>query len=34
MLFWNTNKLAHTTLGLVPKILNAIDMIFLVCKEF
>ena len=34
MLFGNTVKLAHMTLGLVPKILNTVDMILLVCKEF
>ena len=34
MLLWNTIKLAHMTLRLVPEILNAVDMILLVCKEF
>ena len=31
---WNTVEFAHVALGLVPKILNPIDVIFLVCKEF
>ena len=34
MLLWNTVEFTHMTLGLVPKVLNAIDMILLVCKEF
>ena len=34
MLFGNTVKLTHMVLGLVPKILNSIDVILLVCKEF
>ena len=33
MLLWNTVKFAHMALRLVPKILNPVDMIFLVCKE-
>ena len=31
---WNTVEFAHVALGLVPKILDPIDVIFLVCKEF
>lgn len=34
MPFGNTVKLAHVALGLVPKILNPVDVILLVCKEF
>ncbi len=30
---WNTVEFAHMPLGLVPKILNPIDVICLVCKE-
>ncbi len=31
---WNTVEFAHVALGLVPKILNPVDVILLVCKEF
>ena len=34
MLFGNTVEFAHVALGLVPKVLNPIDVILLVCKEF
>jgi len=30
----NTVKFTHMTLGLVPEILNAVDVICLVCKQF
>ena len=30
----NTVEFAHVALGLVPKILNSVDVILLVCKEF
>jgi hypothetical protein len=30
---WNTIEFAHMTLGLVPEILNAVDMIVTVGKE-
>lgn len=33
ILFGNAIKSAHISLGLIPKILNAIDMIMLVCKQ-
>ena len=34
MLFGNTVKFTHMTLGLVPEVLNAIDVVGLVCKQF
>ena len=34
MLFRNTVEFTHVALGLVPKILNPVDVIALVCKEF
>ena len=34
MLFRNTVEFTHVALGLVPKILNPVDVILLVCKEF
>ena len=34
MVLWNTVEFAHMALGLVPKILNPINVIFVVCKEF
>ncbi len=34
MLLWNTVEFTHMTLCLVPKILNSVDVVFLVCKEF
>ena len=34
MLLGNTVEFAHMTLCLVPKVLYAVDVIFLVCKEF
>ncbi len=34
MLLGNTVEFAHMTLRLVPKILDPVDVIFLVCKEF
>jgi hypothetical protein len=30
----NTVEFAHVALGLVPQILNSVDVILLVCKEF
>jgi hypothetical protein len=30
---WNTVEFAHMTFGLVPEILNAVDVIMTVCKE-
>ena len=33
MLLWDTVECPHMTLGLVPKVLNAVDMIFPVSKE-
>jgi hypothetical protein len=33
MLGRNTIKFPHVTLGLVPKILDAVDMIFLISKQ-
>ena len=34
MLLGNTVKFTHMTLSLVPEILNAIDVIGLICKQF
>jgi hypothetical protein len=34
MSLWNTVEFTHVALGLVPKVLNPVDVIFLVCKEF
>ena len=34
MLLWNTIEFTHMTLCLVPKILNPVDVVLLVCKEF
>jgi len=34
MLFGNTIEFTHMALGLVPEILDAIDMVVTVCKEF
>jgi hypothetical protein len=34
MLSWNAVKSAHMPLGLVPEILNPVDMILLVGKQF
>ena len=34
MLLWNTVEFAHMPLGLVPKVLDPIDVICLVCKQF
>ena len=34
MFLRNTVEFAHVTLGLVPEILNPVDVIFLVCKKF
>ena len=34
MLLGNTIEFTHMTLCLVPKVLNSIDVILLVCKEF
>jgi len=34
MLFWNTVEFPQMTLRLVPEVLNAIDMVPLVSKEF
>ena len=34
MRLWNTIEFTHMTLRLVPKILNPVDVVFLVCKEF
>ena len=34
MLLGNTVKFTHMTLGLVPEVLNAIDVVGLVCKQF
>ncbi len=31
---WNTVEFAHMALGLVPKVLDTIDVVLLVCKEF
>ncbi len=33
MLLWDTVEFAHVTLGLVPEVLNAIDVIVAVCEE-
>jgi len=33
MLFWNAIEFTHVTLGLVPKVLNPIDVIMLVCEQ-
>ena len=33
MLDWNTVKFSHVTLGLVPKVFDPIDMIFLLGKH-
>lgn len=33
MLGRNTIKFPHVTLGLIPKVFNAVDMIFLVCEQ-
>jgi hypothetical protein len=30
---WNTVEFAHIPFGLVPEILNAVDVIMTVCKE-
>ena len=34
MLLWNTIEFAHMTLGLIPKILNSVNVVLLVCKQF
>ena len=34
MFLGNTIKLTHMSLGLVPEILNSVDVICLVCKQF
>lgn len=34
MLFGNTVEFAHMTLGFVPEVLNAIDVIVAISKEF
>ncbi len=34
MLGWNTVKSVHVSLGLVPKVLNSIDVILFVSKQF
>ena len=34
MLFWNPIKSTHMTLGLIPEVLDTIDMIMSVCKQF
>ena len=34
MLLGNTIEFAHMTFCLVPKVLYAVDMIFLVCKKY
>jgi len=34
MSLWNTVEFAHVALGLVPKILNPVDVVLFVCKEF
>ena len=34
MLLWNTVKFTHMALGLVPKVLDPIDVVCLVCKQF
>jgi hypothetical protein len=31
---WNTVEFAHVALRLVPKVLNPVDVVLLVCKEF
>ena len=33
MLLWDTVEFTHVALGLVPEILNAIDVIVAVCEE-
>ena len=33
MFLWDTVEFTHMALRLVPKILNPVDMILLVCKE-
>ena len=34
MLFWNTIKFTHVTLGLIPEVLDTTNMIMPVCKQF
>jgi len=38
MLLWNTveftHEFTHMPLGLIPKILDTVDMVFMVCKKF
>ena len=34
IIFWNTIKFTHVTLGLRPKTFDSIDVISLVCKQF
>jgi hypothetical protein len=34
MLLGNTVEFTHMTLRLVPKTLNPVDVVFLICKEF
>jgi|TARA_B110000881_G_scaffold189249_1_gene179724 hypothetical protein len=31
---WDTVEFAHVALRLVPKVLNPVDVVLLVCKEF
>jgi len=33
MSLWNTIEFAHVPLGLVPEVLDPVDVILLVCKE-
>ena len=33
MLLWNTVEFAHVTLGLVPEVLNAIDVIMAISEK-
>ena len=34
MSLWDTVEFAHVALRLVPKVLNPVDVVLLVCKEF
>ena len=34
MSLWDTVEFAHMALRLVPKVLNPVDVVLLVCKEF
>ena len=34
MLFWNPIKSTHVTLGLIPEVLDTVNMVMSVCKQF